>query len=210
MGQGEARNGRPLSLLGLIREDFRTHRRAWTSPGFHAMVMYRLGAWRRRRSWPLRVGLAPFTKLMHLWVRNFYGIEIYDTCTIGRRFRIGHQNGIVIHKFATFGNDCRVHQGVTFGVGTTWRRGHGPRIGNRVNIGVGAVIVGEPVIGDDVNIGPNVVISSNIPAGCTVFAPPPRIIRQQPLESASNESDRVGGERDLVPAPQPGGASDNE
>jgi serine O-acetyltransferase len=119
-------------------------------------------------------------------VRNNYGIELYPSCQIGRRFQIGHQNGIVIHRFATIGDDCRVRQGVTLGRGGLERtkstegfRTSAPVLGNRVDVGVGAIIVGKVRIGDDVNIGPNAVVLTDVPTGATVMAPMSKIMRSQ-------------------------------
>jgi serine acetyltransferase len=48
--------------------------------------------------------------------------------------------------------------------------------------------MGSIVIGDDVRIGPNAVVTMNIPAGSTVVAPPPRIVRlrKRPLPSGNS------------------------
>jgi serine O-acetyltransferase len=117
---------------------------------------------------------------MHRYVRNAYGIEIYSTARIGRGVIIGHQSGIVIHEFATIGDDCLIRQGVTMGLA----RGHkkapspenAPTIGDRVDIGAGAVIVGPVKIGDDVRIFPNAVVLTNVPSRTTVMAPTSRLI----------------------------------
>ena len=115
---------------------------------------------------------------MFRFIRNHYGIELPETTIVGRRFKISHQNGIVIHPKAVFGDDCVVHQNVTIGEsGHPSRYGEAPRFGNRVKIGAGAAIIGKVVIGDDVTIGPNVTVMTNIPAGTTVCAPPPRLVK---------------------------------
>ena len=43
-----------------------------------------------------------------------------------------------------------------------------PRLGNRVRVGVGAVVAGDIDIGDDVAIGPNAVVMANVPDGAIV------------------------------------------
>ena len=60
---------------------------------------------------PLRLAVG----FLSFFVRNFYGIELYPTARIGRRFGIAHQHGIVIHKRAVIGDDCLIRQGVTIG-----------------------------------------------------------------------------------------------
>ena len=130
----------------------------------------------------------------------------HTTSTIGRRFRIGHQNGIVIHKFATIGNDCLVRHGVTLGRGGIERanspetfRDTAPVLGDRVDVGVGAVIVGKIRIGDDVHIGPNAVVLTDVPAGATVMAPMAKIIRAAPkIAAVSNVSPVTNDEADSL------------
>ena len=117
-------------------------------------------------------------RCMFRYIRNHYGIELPATTIVGRRFHIGHQSGIIIHPKTVFGDDCVVHQNVTIGEsGRPNRHGEYPKLGNRVVVGAGAAIIGKVVIGDDVNIGPNVTVMTNIPAGTTVCAPPPRLIK---------------------------------
>jgi serine O-acetyltransferase len=126
-------------------------------------------------------------------VRNWYGIELYPDAIIGRRFRIGHQSGIVIHRHATSGDDCIVRQGVTIGMGGMHRledgsyfRESAPFIGNRVDFGAGSKIVGKVTIGDDANIGPNAVVLTDVPESTSVFAPMSKMLRRR-LSSASGD-----------------------
>lgn len=151
-------------------------------PGARAMVVYRLGAWAQTIRTPV---LGPVVRRlvtgMQRYVRNAYGIELYPTATIGRRLLIGHQNGIVIHEYARIGDDCLIRHGVTMGLINAQKDGgaapeNAPTIGSRVDIGVGAVIMGPVTIGDDVTIFPNAVVATNVPAGSTVISPMSRIL----------------------------------
>ena len=166
---------REMGLLALLKEDYECHFRDWTRPGFQALAVYRFSTWRKQFRNPLlRLGTKIPAWLGHRVARNFYGIEIYDTTQIGRRLTIGHQHGIVLHCYGTIGDDCVIRQGVTLGVGNTWEEGVGPRIGDRVSVGVGTVVVGNVEIGNDVVIGPNCVVTTNVPDNTTVFSPPAR------------------------------------
>ena len=51
-----------------------------------------------------------------------------------------------------------------------------PRIGADCLIGAGAVLVGGIRIGNGAKIGAGAVVSRDVPDGCTVVAPPPRIL----------------------------------
>jgi serine O-acetyltransferase len=177
-----------VGLLRLLREDLRRHGLDMLAPGFKAIAAYRFGTWARTwRAGPIRIPLLVLHGVLFRYVRDHYGIEIYSTAKIGRRLLIGHQNGIVIHRFATFGDDCLIRQGVTFGEAGLGRdnfaAGLGPVVGDNVDIGAGAVIIGNVQIGDEVNIGPNAVVMMDVPANTTVLAPVARMMpRPKPTQ----------------------------
>jgi serine O-acetyltransferase len=181
------------SLWRQIREDWETHYKDWTLPGFRAVAVYRFGNWLTHRSeGGVRSFLFALYRVMYRFVRNHYGIELRETTKIGRRFVVGHQSGIVIHPTSEFGDDCVIRQNVTVGAAgaaQNGRIGDGPKFGHRVDVGAGAVIVGKITIGDGVRIGPNAVVTRSVPAGATVFAEAPRVIQMRP-----NKVDEGGGE----------------
>jgi serine O-acetyltransferase len=178
-----------LHFVALIREEYGLFYRAWTLPGYRAVVVQRFGVWTYGvQIVPLRILLKIIYKIAAAYIRNFYAIELPRTTRIGRRFVIGHQGGVVIHPDSSFGDDCAVLQNVTIGAVTGDTFDRCPVIGNRVEIGAGAVIIGGIVIGDDVRVGPNAVVTMNVPAGSMVVAPPPRIIqfkKPQPFVAAT-------------------------
>ena len=53
-----------------------------------------------------------------------------------------------------------------------------PRIGRRVMLGAGCIVLGDIEVGDDVTIGANAVVTKSVPAGCVVAGVPARIIKQ--------------------------------
>ena len=73
-----------------------------------------------------------------------------------------------------------LRHGVTIGLKRTGQRG-APRIGNRVDIGAGAKILGDIVIGDDAVIGANAVVLKDVPPGTFAVGIPARIIHQETL-----------------------------
>jgi serine O-acetyltransferase len=50
-------------------------------------------------------------------------------------------------------------------------------IGDNVDIGAGAKLLGRITIGDDVRIGANAVVITDIPSGATAVGIPARIVR---------------------------------
>jgi len=125
--------------------------------------------------------------LGHWFCKVFYGIELERSAKIGRRFRIGHQGAIVIHRFATFGDDCLVRQGVTLGSGAGWTKGRGPVIGDNVHFGPGAIVVGNIRIGDNVRVGPNCVVTTDVPSDRVLFAPPARVFPRKADDNDMHE-----------------------
>lgn len=182
---------RGFGLFKILREDYQTHRREWTWPGLHALWVHRIGVYGGTLKRPWRSFFAVFHGIGHVFCRNVYGIEIARSVQFGRRMHIGHQHGIVVHKFARFGDDCMIRQGVTLGVANEWIKDVGPRIGNRVEIGVGAVIIGNVEIGDNVQIGPNCVVMNDVPADRALFVGAPRVMpRTQPSAAPDGQDNK--------------------
>jgi serine O-acetyltransferase len=171
---------RPLVLL--LREDWSSHFRDWTLPGFRAVAAHRIGTWVEQESGhglvrgPIKLLLRRLHLMMFRYVRNHYGIEVPHTVSLGRRVVFGHQSGIVVHPYAKIGDDCIIRQCVTIGALNAERVGEAPVIGNRVEFGAGAAIVGRVTIGDGSRIGPHCVVMTDVPPGSTVFVNPPRMI----------------------------------
>ena len=92
---------------------------------------------------------------------------------IGGGLLMIHTNGIVIHPRAAIGPNCLIFQQVTIGT----NKGEGvPTLGAHVEVGAGARILGDVVIGDRAKIGANAVVLCDVPAGATAVGMPARII----------------------------------
>lgn len=102
------------------------------------------------------------------------GIELPPGVSIGPRLRIWHGGNIVINPGVVIGADCVLRQGVT--IGNLDTDGPVPRIGDRVNIGAYAQILGDITVGDDAKIGALSVVLRDVPAGATAVGVPARII----------------------------------
>jgi serine O-acetyltransferase len=165
-----------LSLLRQIREDWIAHGCDATKPGFRAVAAHRFGNWRMTLPRYVRPFFTILYHSIYRRVRNVYGIELPYTVKLGRRVIIEHQSGIVIHGHCIIGDDCIIRQGCTLGNKTLDRPYDAPVLGNRVNVGAGAKILGAVHIGDDVNIGANAVVLDDVPAGATAVGIPARII----------------------------------
>lgn len=180
-------------LRALIREDYATNMHSIWSPGFQAVATYRLGVWCDGiKSRLLRVPVRWIYNALSHKQRNVNGIDLPWRAQVGRRLRIAHQHGIVIHHRTVIGDDCLIRHGVTIGLLRPGTAGLlPPRLGNKVEIGAGAVLVGAITIGDGVIIGPNAVVTTNVRAGSVVVSPQSRIMapvpRRKPAPDPSAE-----------------------
>jgi len=161
-----------------IVEDWQTHEKDWTRPGFRAVAVHRFGVWRMQIR--LRIFRAPFSffyNRLYRRIRNHYGIELPYTVTLGHRVIIEHQHGIVIHGYSVIGDDCIIRHGVTIGNRYMDRPLDAPKLGCRVNIGAGAKLLGAITIGDEVNVGANAVVLCSVPSNQTVAGIPAKVIK---------------------------------
>lgn len=149
-------------------------------PGFHAILLHRLGHGLYRAGWPT------LARVLSQVSRSLTGIEIHPGATIGKRFFIDHGMGIVIGETAEIGDDVLMYQAVTLGgTGKETGKRH-PTIGHDVVLGTGSAVLGNITVGDHVKIGAGSVVVRNVPDHSTVVGIPGRIVRGQvdyePLE----------------------------
>ncbi len=183
-------------MFDSVREDWRTHDRQLSRQGLWAMVVYRFGRWRYTIRWRwLRMPFSFLYKVLKTISEVLTGIELPCEATVGRRFRIDHFGGIVISGDAVFGDDCVVRNGVTVGLKNTGHRG-APVLGNRVDIGAGAKILGSIRIGDDVSIGANAVVLTDVPSNSVAVGVPARVLSRKRVMPATGESAQNGIERE--------------
>lgn len=158
-----------------IREDWQTYEGDVWRQGLWVMVAYRFGRWRYGvRPRVLRAPLSFVYKLMKVGVQILTGIDLPCEVTLGRRVTIEHFGDVIISGDAEIGDDVVLRNGVTIGLRRTGVRG-APKIGNRVDIGAGAKILGDVTIGDDVAIGANAVVLEDVPPNSIAVGVPARI-----------------------------------
>ncbi len=173
-------NGQANGLWAQIQEDWVAHDRDWTRPGFRAVAVHRFGGWRMKiQPKLLRAPFSVLYRMLFRWIRNVYGIELPYTVRLGRRVIIEHQSGIVIHGNCVIGDDCIIRQGVTLGNRNFETRFEAPRLGDRVNVGAGAKVLGGVTISSGATIGANAVVVSDVPAGATAVGVPARVLQPE-------------------------------
>lgn len=158
-----------------IRADLHAHGDHWGAQGFWALVIYRFGRWRYTVRPPLlRKLFSLLYKVLYKFIQILTGIELPCEVEIGRNFVIDHFGGIVISGYARFGDNCRIRNGVVVGL----RRIDepcAPNIGDNVDIGAGAKLLGPITIGNNVIVGANAVVLEDVPDDCLALGVPAMI-----------------------------------
>jgi serine O-acetyltransferase len=140
--------------------------------GFQALAAHRLAHALIAR----RVPILP--AVCRRWAIAACGVDILPRAEIGGGLIIAHGIGLVIGGRTVIGEDCTLLHGVTLGE-ARFEELECPRVGDRVTIGAGAIVLGGIAIGDDAVIGAGSVVLSDVPAGCAVAGVPARVIRDK-------------------------------
>ncbi len=168
------RNPPGIGLLALLAEDYRTHDRKLLEPGFLAIALHRLGNARMDvKPKLLRAPLSLAYRFVFTLVSWLWGIDLSYTVRLGRRVRIWHHGGMVLGARA-IGDDVHIRHNTTLGLLSRANPTGKPIVGNRVDIGVGACILGPVTVGDDCVIGANSVVLRHLPPGSVVMGVPAR------------------------------------
>lgn len=179
------------TFLELVASDGRRHLSTWTNhslawrlarlilfaPGFQLAMSVRLQ--RLLGDVPL---IGKFLRKM-LW----YVTTIWFSCDIDPKANFGlglyfpHPTAIVIGGEWDVGDDAWILQGVTLGL-TLGKSGEAlppmrSRVGDSVQIGAGAKVLGSISIGDGCVIGANAVVLESLPPGSVAVGVPARIVR---------------------------------
>jgi serine O-acetyltransferase len=168
-----------IGFLALLREDLRTHDGNPFEQGFWAIAVHRLGNWRMGLPRLLRPPLTLLYRFLYRWVEWTCGISLPYTVRLGRRVRIWHHSGMILHA-RSIGDDVHIRHNTTFGLAVRDRPQAIPTIGNRVDIGCGVCILGDVTVGDDSRIGANAVVIRDVPPGSTAVGVPAKIIARAP------------------------------
>jgi serine O-acetyltransferase len=114
--------------------------------------------------------------------------NIPGSLSIGRGLRLPHPQNIVVTGFAAIGEFCTIYHNVTI----AWNGFNGritpelsPKIGDRVLVGTGAILIGDITIGSDVLVGAGVVVAQSVPDRSRVTSTRPTISPRGPSAEAA-------------------------
>lgn len=157
-----------------------------------AIAVYRFG--RRVDRLPQGFRRHALTRLYWLFFRiveTVTGISLPKSCVIGKGLRIWHFGGVFLHAQAVLGDNCTLRQGVT--IGNRVEDGGAPVIGDNVEFGAYAQVLGEVAIGSNCKIGAMALVLSDIPPGATAVGQPARIVTKHATPFPRRDSVRSAG-----------------
>jgi serine O-acetyltransferase len=149
----------------------------FTTQMFAAVFLYRLQV----LAFDARLGIA--AGLLSWLNHAVFGVTIGSHVRTSGGLYMAHGH-VVMDGIINLGHNVQVAPFVTIGLSNSERRGfdlRGPTIGDNVNIGTGAKVLGPITIGSDVKIGANAVVIDDVPAGHTAVGVPARC-HPTPLE----------------------------
>ncbi len=121
------------------------------------------------------------------FVRILLSAQIPETVRIGNGTVFGYGGlGVVIHKDAVIGKNCRIGTGVVLGSRNPDTKA--PVIGDSVYLGTGAKVLGGVSVGNGAIVGANAVVISNVPPHSIVVGTPARIVKQNVRTEDYNEN----------------------
>lgn len=152
-----------MNMFHNIRNDLKSYQGDFGAQGFWVMLVYRFGRWRYGvRPAILRKLFSLIYKILYKFIQIITGIELPCEAEIGSNFIIDHFGGIVVSGYTKIGDNCRIRNGVVIGLKNIEEVG-APEIGNNVDIGAGAKVLGKIKIGNNVLIGANAVVITDVP-----------------------------------------------
>jgi len=116
-------------------------------------------------------------KILDIRIKNLglkLNLEITTNC-VGQGIRICHPN-VIINGFV--GNNCTFHGNNVLGNKATGEKNKIPRIGSNVDVGIGAMIIGDVEIANDCVIGAGAVVTKSFTTpGSVIAGVPAKLIK---------------------------------
>ena len=152
-----------------------------TEQGLWALLQYRLHRAVYTSSMPAlaRKPLHLVLTIARKFVEIATGMSLPCTARLGPGLHLPHCGTRVFNAGAVVGRGCCIAQGVTLGVSGRGDRRGNPVIGDRVYIGVNAVVAGKIHVGDDALIGANSLVNRDVPPHSTVLGVPAVVISER-------------------------------
>ncbi len=166
-------HSRPRFTRAWILQDFKVNR---YRPRIQTMlVLFRFAQATR---WPFdarpKLRSYPVTFVYTILSEWLLGMELPVKTSVGSRLQIAHGFGLVVNVDTQVGSNVTLRQNVT--VGNRGSGGPSPILGDGVDVGSNAVIIGPVTIGTQAKIGAGAVVLRDVPAHAVAVGNPARII----------------------------------
>lgn len=164
-------------LFCLVRLELRLNK------GFRmrsVVALFRIASFAVNGQSSIRYVFYPMLFIYKIYTEFLLGIELPAGTSIGNGLRLYHGVGLVVHKGAVIGSNCILRQAVTIG-----NKGEGeqakllPVIGNNVEFGAGAIVIGNVKVGDNSIIGAGAVVIRDAPPNSLVVGPASRVLERK-------------------------------
>lgn len=137
------------------------------------LIAYRVGnflfrAQHQLTPLPFYLYLIPY-RIVVEWI---LGVELPLKTVVGERLSIYHGVGLVVNDKAIIGNDVKLRNGVV--IGNKGNGGPCPVLGDGVDVGANAIVIGGIQLGQNVKIGAGTVVTKSIEKDRVVVSAPVR------------------------------------
>jgi serine O-acetyltransferase len=147
-----------------------------------AIAIYRFGRWNDCRKRGVMHWLCDrLYWFLFRTVETLTGVSFTKGVEIGPGLRVWHFGNIFIHDRARIGARCTLHQGVT--VGNRYPGGPAPVVGDDVEFGAYAQVLGDVRVGNGAKIGAMSVVLEDVPDEATAVGVPARIVLPKGLSA---------------------------
>ena len=120
-----------------------------------------------------------FMALLYERKKNRLGVKVgfyIEANCFEEGLTLYHHGGVIVNPAAKIGKNCKLHGNNCIGNNGVTNRC--PKIGNNVDIGFGAVIIGDIEIADDIKIGANAVVNKSfLEPGITIAGVPAKRVK---------------------------------
>ncbi|ACZ75419.1 putative capsular polysacharide biosynthesis transferase [Dickeya parazeae Ech586] len=128
------------------------------------ILLFRLSTIWQSSNLLLKIVSLPFVilnKVINEWV---FCVEIPHRTQIGFGLKIYHPHCIVLNADVVIGDNCTLRQGVTIGsvVNRDGQVTKSPVLGNQVELGANAILLGDITVGDNVKVGAGTVVTKSL------------------------------------------------
>jgi len=151
-------------------------------PGFQALAFYRVQVWLNthhksaRFKNPLWWPVIAIEVVLKRIVEMVTSIHISPEAHLAPGIYMPHFGGIVVGEYTVIGKNSVICQNVTFGFGIRGDKNGFPKLGDRVYLAPGAVLIGPVVLGDDCMVGANSVVTKSFPDRSVVGGVPAKLL----------------------------------